>query len=272
MCSGEFDGKALELEAPIQISRQDLKSIIKKSDASTVIALDFPFSVPKSFLNFWVKTDCKVSFAQNMLDLWEAANRLRKTNQHIIDWCKEFIKLRKDTNQDPIEPKRAGDEHYTESLSPLNLRMSLMTIQGMRLLHDLWDECSCQVQPFNCPRRVGPKLLEVMPGSTLKALGLPYKIYKQGLTAYSDRRKIISALGNYNEVTLTNFSSYRDLCMFSDDCLDSIVSALTAALWLADVENELFIHPDAEELKLAVYEGWLYSMSRSSRNNKRTSK
>ena len=257
ICSGEFDGKALELEDLRQISRQELKAVIKKSDDATVIALDFPFAVPESFLKFWGNTDCEVSSAEKMPDLWKSTKRLKKTNRQIIDWCKEFINQRKKAKEDPVQPKRVCDESYPESLSPLNLRMSLMTIQGMRLLHDLWEEGSCRVLPLHCPKRSGPKLLEVMPGAVLKTLKLPYKTYKSGPSAFVNRRKILDKLPNRSPITITNLSSFRDHCMFSDDCLDAIVAALAASLWHS--HKEVFRHPDKYESELAQKEGWLYN-------------
>ena len=82
----------------------------------------------------------------------------------------------------------------------------------------------------------------------------------------------LSVIGTWNaEGMLAYLEEFRDLCISSHDCLDSVVAALAAALWATD--PTLFRLPDTGEglntgpaflaapLATLMVEGWLYAPS-----------
>ncbi len=115
-----------------------------------------------------------------------------------------------------------------------------------------------------------------MPGAALRAFKLPFKGYKKGRLAVELRRKILDRLGICSGVSVANLVRFNDECIGSDDCLDSVVAAVTACLWARD--QGLFRlpqdgpggaarrggapgppDPNGNELVTARLEGWLYA-------------
>ena len=258
IAEGTLQEVSLKLQEPRPILRRDLTEFLKKEDSNTIVAMDFPFSVPSSFVGYWHKSGKKLSKPSNMHDLWKAAGKLEMSNKELKEWCKEFVA---DMGE---EPKRVGDKLCPDSFSPfhsVNPDMIPMTFHGMKMLDALWRNNNCRVPPLNCSDRSGPVLLEVFPGDVLNSFNLPYKNYKNGLLAFNKRRKILSRLPYITPIKLPNFYAFREHCMFSDDCLDAIVAAVAAAIWekCPDLFNS---PPDVGDMNYVKVqrEGWLYSL------------
>ena len=253
-----LDGRNLTLRQCFPVSRDSLARMLESLPAGSVAALDFPFSVPLQFARHWMPE------ATSMTQLWNSAAAMDLA---------EFIKLRDDFVSQYGEPKRVIDLAHPEAYSCLhkvNPNMVPMTFRGMQMLAGLWP-AGCDVPPLPSQGAGGAVLLEVMPGAVLKALGLPYKGYKNGVRRVQLREAILDQLAQRSPVTVLNLEELREACSSSHDCLDAVVAALAAALWTTD--RSLFIQPntsggdgaDTVSLPDAVLkiEGWLYAPNRA---------
>ena len=100
-------------------------------------------------------------------------------------------------------------------------------------------------------------LLETMPGAALRDFGLPHKGYKKGKQVLEKREKILKELSHRSSVPLCNLSNFEASCLKSDDCLDSLVAAVVAALWHRKPELFQLKNNDIEEA--IQLEGRIYS-------------
>ena len=245
-------------------TRADLADLLASLPGESVAALDFPFSVPHDFARFWQPE------ALTMPDLWEAASKL--------DY-EEFLAMRDEFCSRRGEPLRRGDLYFPECYSCLhkfNPNMVPMTFRGMQMLHRLWN-AGCRVPPLEDSGRSGPLLLESMPGAVINALGLPHKGYKNGKRQSELRRRVLEGLERRSGVAVANLADFSELCMASHDCLDSVVAAVAAAMWVrepsgfrrpgedggnAPVNERRPASPavmDMPELDAARLEGWIYA-------------
>ena len=267
----ELKKGTLILESCNPVPRDRLTEQLKGLPHDAVAALDFPFSVPIAFSEYLERP------YNEMPDLWQFAAALGQ---------KEFIAQRNEFVKQIGELLRAGDLHVPGCYSCLhntNPNMVPMTFHGMKMLNTLWEQTECQVPPLEIPGRKGAVLLEVMPGAALKAFGLPDKGYKGGQTAFEDRQKILRELPKRSNVNAINLRDFSDEAMFTDDALDSMVAAVTAAKWALDESESDFkrpskhrtvadalakytgkreISPDIEHLTeeaAARREGWIYA-------------
>ena len=244
----------LRLESAEMTPRQEVTDLLTSVRRTTVAGIDFPFGLPRHFAEF-LTTRPLVT----MLDLWRAMSDLSLS---------DFISARDAYVRRFGEPKRAGDEaHFKESYSPLhkvNPNMLPMTYYGIRMLREVqWKNPeNCVVPPVpTLDIDMGQSLtvLETMPGAFLRSIGTIYKGYKkpQSTQLRDERRiKILDALENRAGVKILNLSQFRQECLASDDCLDSIIAAITAARWALDPST--FRHPDSSEFRAASLEGWIY--------------
>ena len=142
--------------------------------------------------------------------------------------------------------------------------MMAMTYEGIGLLHR-WQECDHErwyvpplLKPGNPDTTV--TLLELMPGGLLAKVGLPHRGYKGGSKEAADRRKEIlqklPSLSGLSKVSFDDPASAYLACRANDDCLDSVVAAVGAAMWAQDYTR--FHHPQPDELADAQLEGWIY--------------
>ncbi len=174
---GVLVGNTLTIENCRRIRRAALTAELSGLTGPAVVGMDFPFSVPVDFANFW----CPRRVAQEgiMPDVWATAARLR---------LGDFRTRRNDFAGRHGEPKRFCDP--PESFSCLhNTRPDMlpMTFRGMQMLNRLWQGITASpvmVPPLPQPNRPDEKepitLLEVMPGAVLNRLGLPFTGYKSG--------------------------------------------------------------------------------------------
>ena len=252
VAQGRLDATgSLMLESAWSIRREDLYHLLADIPAPAVAALDFPFGVPAQFAAFLSPRRPP----SDMPGLWEVIASIT---------ADEFIRERNRFVTQHGEPKRAGDRKYhPESYSPLhavNPNMLPMTYQGIRMLRRWHEERPHRWQvpplPFATSDDAAVTLLELMPGALLKSLGLPYKGYKRGRHSIQRRTQILDSLSRKSGVQLPNLETVRKDCLANDDCLDSVVAAVGAAMWTQDCAR--FRHPKPDELPDALLEGWIY--------------
>ena len=228
----------LELTDCRRVSRGQVANELEGSPGGTVASLDFPFSVPRDFAEFWMPQ------AQSMPELWAGAARMD---------FPAFMALRDAFVAVHGESKRVCDRAFPECYSCLhkvNPNMVPMTFRGMQMLDRLWS-WGCAVPPL-APQEAGkpgppapPVLLEAMPGAALKAMNLPYKGYKNGVNALALRQRILDGLPERSGLGMPNLDGFKEQCMVSHDCLDSVIAAVTAALWAR--QPDLFWRPEDSE-------------------------
>ena len=257
---GIFTENILTLESCQATPRAELAVLLESLPGTAVAALDFPFSIPKQFVEEWFTA------AKTMPDLWRAASAMKYS---------EFLALRDRFVIKNGEPFRRGDYYFPECYSCLhkaNPNMVPMTFRGMQMLHNLW-QVGCRVPPLPDEDRTGPVLLESMPGAVLRAFRLPFKGYKKGRSAPELRAQILDGLANNSKITISNLRDFTDKCLENDDCLDSVVASVAACLWARDKTQFRLPKsgpgdatmrggdpgPDENELTTARLEGWLYA-------------
>ena len=249
---GSLQGDTLFVQECRPLSRRETSNELETLGSNGVAALDFPFSVPVAFANYWAPG------ATSMPRLWDAAA--------VMD-LSQFTGLRDEFVAVHGEPKREIDLAHPESFSCLhkvNPNMLPMTFRGMQMLARLWP-LGFDVPPLP-PRNLGkPVLLEVMPGAVLRSFGLPFKGYKGGKRMMERRETIVEQLPSRSPVAVNASEAVWNLCLQNHDCLDSVVAALAAALWAT--RPGLFRQPtpwhqSAESTGLSpevAIEGWLYA-------------
>ena len=278
---GHLEGGGLEIIDCHPIRRNDLTKLLKDQPNDTVAAMDFPFSVPQEFAEYWQRTNSGIPRFKSMTQIWEVAKGMK-----LIDFetkCKSYANLKRIGEKHPL---RVGDLYSSKPMSCLNSRMAPMTFHGMQMLHWLWKS-GCRVPPLNGVGHKKATLLEVMPGAALKSFGLPagqpppdedYKKGKDHPVILANRRKILAKLADCSKVPLPNLAKFRDEYIYSDDALDSLVAATVAAQWAAkrhfhcpscnpttitSIDNKRAARASMDALampqvKAARLEGWIY--------------
>ena len=248
MASGHLEGRVLDLGDCRPVTRAQRAQLLLRLPQNSVAALDFPFSVPRDFAYFWQPG------AASMPDLWDAASKMDLA---------QFLDLRDEFVARWGETKRLCDTRFPECYSCLhkaNPNMVPMIFYGMKMLGPLWL-AGCVVPPLDSQRDGRAVLLEAMPGAALKALGRPYKGYKKGANALQLRRRILDELEERSTIRITNLPQFREVCLASDDALDSLVAIVTAASWATD--PAYFWQPSLQYPtkpdSIALLEGWLYA-------------
>jgi hypothetical protein len=248
MARGVADGPTLTLAECRPIYRAELTELLAAATVPTVAALDFPFSVPRSFARIWTPS------AEAMPDLWAAAGGME---------LEQFIALRDRFVAQQGEPRRLADTHFPECYSCLhqaNPNMVPMTFRGMQMLRRLWA-AGCGIPPLEGANRNQTVLLEAMPGAALKAFGLPYKGYKNGKRAGPLRQQILENLGAGSSVDIEGLPRFLERAGQEHDCLDAIVAAVVATLWAGD--PTIFRCPEPVQSPafdpVVMLEGWLYA-------------
>ena len=263
---GGLNGDVLELEQrdplpkTLPATHNKLKELIQGLPDDAVVALDFPFSVPRAFAD--ALTDAKdKSRATQMSDLWGIVAGME---YHIFNELRDcFVKQNG-------EIMRRGDSNFDGPISPLKTggpNMLPMTFYGMKMLHELWENSDYQIPPLPSAGRKGPKLLETMPGVVLRNLELPAVNYKKpnksnGGDPQAVRRIILNGLQPQSGVSLGNFDDIKTQCINDPDQLDSLVAAVCAAMWV--IGKWPFLTPrksttQTEEMDYAKIEGWIYA-------------
>ena len=264
---GVLRGSDLELEPcdalpkNLPCTHNKLKKLILDLRSDSVVALDFPFSVPWAFAD--ALTDAqKKDRAFQMPDLWGIVAEAE------MDYSR-FEKLRNSFVERHGEVMRRGDANFAGPYSPLhvvNPSMLKMTYHGMRILHQ-FRKAGCRIPPLPDIKCKGPILLETMPGVLLRTFGLPAVNYKtknksNDRDPEAVRRKILDGLESKSGVKLKNFDAIKSECIKNHDKLDSLVAAIGAAMWVINESQFLTPRksiPQTEELDYALLEGWIYA-------------
>lgn len=289
------EGNNLRLKSCEPIRRENLTRRLldlcnDASNTNAVVAMDFPFGVPDEFakerfglanketlkrFGFPDEEMPDLSEAQ-MPERWEAICKLGNLPAY-IKYIRTFLKKDGESARFRTLPRKWDKKQFdNKAFAPLAksspIDMFPMTFYGMKMLHELWTKTKCRVPPLDCPNRTGPELLETMPGVVLDALGLESKGYKtnKGINTLDNlktRKSIVEQLRETCSMELLNFKDYRDLCIFNDDALDSIVAAVVAALWACDKEKTLFHRPEDPKhsavLAAVKREGGIYAPKRT---------
>ena len=254
MAQGWLDGNILTIKSCCPISRRALTDELAGLTEPAVVAMDFPFSVPAEFAEFWQPD------ARQMPALWEAA-----AGMDIGAFTKQRDSFAKDRKSGKKEPKRPCDP--SEGISPLNIRMRSMTLAGMQMLHRLWRRF--EDGEINRPLRIPPlhpdpeqdsiTLLEVMPGASVRSL--VSENHRKGYKGDGDwvrwRLEILDELPDQAwkwGLRLPVINERTELCLANDDAMDAIIAAVTAALWKIRVPAET----DGSNCPRASLVGWMY--------------
>lgn len=219
------------------------------------VAMDFPFSVPRAFADALTDAEGEER-ATTMCDLWVIVTRERFGFERFLELRNDFVAQRG-------EILRRGDAAFAGPFSPLHAvrpNMLQMTFYGMRMLHHL-RQVGFRVPPLPDGECTGPVLLETMPGVLLRAFNLQAQGYKNR-NATNLRRHILNGLMARQDVALQIDRQFQAECINDDNCLDSLVAAVGAAMWVQNRAH--FLHPRAyvppdEEINAARLEGWIYA-------------
>ena len=230
------------------ILRDDLYELLQNASSSTVVALDFPFGLPRVFLeSLGIR-------ANTMAEVWARVANI--DFDRYKGKCKNF----------GHHPKRMCDRWYPASMSSLNSRLVPMTYRGIEMLHKLSEAYPNRwwVPPMDCGQDPVERvtLLEVMPGALLQSIGLDYatvKGYKAAAGSLDTREIVMNRLSNYAkaELEMPNLLDFRRSFRANDDCLDAAIAAVAAMLWARNPVQ--FRHPNVEEQANAQLEGCIYA-------------
>ena len=245
---GRFTDNQLVIESCEPVTREHLTTILGNSTVPTIASLDFPFSVPQEFSNFWCPE------ASNMTDLWYAAAKITIT---------DFLAMRDEFVKHHGEIKRFGDTFYPECYSCLhktNPNLVPMTFYGMQMLGKL-NGTDFSIPPLKTNLPYQTTLLEAMPGAGLRAMGLPFKGYKTGQQIPRKRKLILQGLAKHSGLNICNLGRFTDLGMANHDALDSLVALVISSLWAKDPTKFRCPPKDPSvDLKITInLEGWLYA-------------
>ena len=250
LCEGKVRSPGqVTIERVQPVLRNDLAEFLYCVPFGTVVALDFPFSLPKVFLD---SLDIRVP---DMKQVWPRIAEM------------PFAAYKKACSGFGRHPKRKGDNYYNVSLSALNTRLVPMTYRGIELLNNLNSTRAERwwVPPLNFGEPPDDRitLLEVMPGAFLWSIGFDHstvKGYKNAKDSLVTRNLVIDNLSEFAKranVNVANLDDFRKGFKASDDLLDCVVAALAAASWATS--KGLFLHPSSGELPDARLEGWIYA-------------
>lgn len=265
-CGRLDDAGSLTLDYSHPIRREDLYRLLAGIPPPAVVAVDFPFGVPKAFAKH-IRVDAQTakmtaSQTTEISAVWQKIHSMGKTK--FLKVAKEFT-----INIGNKRPKRTGDVHCPRNISPLHWSgpdMVTMTYEGVRLLRRWYakDNERWYVPPLAKP--VNPDatvtLLELMPGGFLERVGLRGTGYKDGKTAEecnkhaTQRMYILDNLAQRCCIGLNIPDSVRLACYANHDCLDSVIAAVGAAMWAQDCSR--FRAPTDAERADARLEGWIY--------------
>ncbi|PWU02841.1 MAG: hypothetical protein C5B53_01150 [Candidatus Melainabacteria bacterium] len=223
----------------------------------SVVGLDFPFSLPVSFLEH-----LKMKRQERGFQSWQ------EVAEYIaFSTFDDFIQ---DVGEFASEPKRTTDGSlHRVGVSPLhrgNPSMTQMTFHGIRMLATL-DPARFFVMPFQDPKDGSCAVLEVYPRETLYCLSLPDTGYKgSGQKPASKRSEIVSGLAR-----IRDNSCHKDLPRLSfpkniervilenDHALDAVVACYASAAW--KTAPHLYRDALASDDLNVLLEGWIYAPS-----------
>ncbi len=235
------EGGLLRIDRVLPMRREDLFHWLTTVTPPAVAAIDFPFGLPEQVVK---------GIHGDAIDM-----------SHV--WCKVSGMNLECLKSVGKNLKRSSDDRFPGSLAPLNIRMASMTYSGMNMLHKLHTDHPGRwyVPPLELIGEESDKvtLLEVMPGAVLERVGFQRVVakgYKNAKDAFANRDLIISELADKADLEFENFSAVCLGCRANDDCLDSVIALVAAALWTRC--RSQFDCPD-DNNELAKLEGWIYA-------------
>ena len=180
------------------------------------IGLDFPFSLPRSLMDF----ECWEEFVIRFATLFPDPESFRS-------WC--------NVRAGGKELKRLTDRVAKTPFSPYNLRLFRQTYWGIAgVLNPLLTHQKAVMLPMQAARAGVPWLLETCPASLLKRLGL-YAPYKgNGNRKYRERRHIIDSIAEHERITVSRGLKKLMLDDIGGDALDATLAAVAVARAVKD--------------------------------------
>ncbi len=235
------EGGRIRFDRVLPMRREDLFRFLTTVAPPAVAAIDFPFGLPEEVIK-------SIHFkATDMRQVWDKISAMNL--EHLMNVGGNL--------------KRTSDNRFPGSLAPLNVRIAGMTYTGMKLLYQLHADYPGRwyVPPLELAGKESDKvtLLEVMPGAVLERVGFTRAVakgYKNAKNAFANRDLIIRDLSEKSQIEFDNFEEIRLGCRANDDCLDSVIALVAAALWTRSQSQ--FDCPDDND-ELAKLEGWIYA-------------
>jgi len=262
-----------------------------QTNGAWLIGLDFPFSLPRPFIEILLKTDRVLSSgphpgSSSYFKAGSSANF--SASIAAVPWVEVAEQVSRVTYNElvalvqaakPImggEVKRQADNSTDpKAQSPLhqiNPGMLKMTWQGMQLLLALHQQ-GFSILPFTkgtgLNNSSAADVIEVYPAAVLKARGLPWRKYKgkdqeakqlrqfilSNLTDHSDKLRTVNRI-NSSQVKLELAPHLEQIALGSDDALDAVIAAVGAANACL---NPTQTAPPSHILPHTIaLEGWIY--------------
>jgi hypothetical protein len=207
-----------------------------RDQGSAAIGLDFPFGMPEEL----VDEDNWYDFVVNFPKRHQDADAFRMACQRASPGA---------------ELKRETDEINDTPFSPYNLRMYKQTYHGIAdVLAPLVREEEVCVLPMMEPEEGKPWLLEVCPGSTMRAQG--HKVSYKGTTQEhrAARTRILKNLQGSGTLTIRAQGVLSNVLRDGGgDALDAVISAFAATTTVIDEDKLLPGGLDGPEVEGHVY-------------------
>lgn len=254
---GTLTGAGLELTRLSKIGTHALSAEIGKLASLHSVGFDFPFSLPRDFLDYLADKAERPKFQE-----WQ------EVVEHLVfmplEQFQDYVHLFRK------ESKRFTDKSATvQGLSPLhraNPSMVQMTWHGMRTLASMNPE-KFAVQPFQDAVEGRCTVLEVYPRATLKCLGLPdtgYKVKdkKEKDKMQSVRHHLLQGLLSSRERVKHGIpklfipQKFEHFIVDSDNAFDAVVACYATAMHANDAS--LFADPLEGDNVDVLIEGWIY--------------
>jgi predicted nuclease with RNAse H fold len=250
-----------------------------QTNGAWLIGLDFPFSLPRPFIEILLKTNRVLNagssanfIASNAAVPWvEVAEQISQLTYNelvsLVQAAKPIMggEVKRQTDNS-TDPKAQSPLHQ------INPGMLKMTWQGMQLLLALHHQ-DFAILPFSkgigLNRSLAADVIEVYPAAILKALGLPWRKYKgkdqeakqlrqfilSNLLDPSDKLRTVNRI-NSGQVKLELAPHLEQIALDSDDALDAVIAAVGAAnAYLNPSQTAPPSHILPHTIAL---EGWIY--------------
>jgi hypothetical protein len=178
------------------------------NERDAIIGMDFPFGLPKNL----VKTETWDEFVLTFNERFPSADA--------------FMKLCH-SDAGGKELKRETDVKTKTPFSCYNLRLFKQTYFGIGdVLEPLVAKGSVSVLPMQQPDKSKPWVVEICPGSTLKALNLYIRYKGKKEEHKANRNRILNVLQEQGSVVLNN-EQFRNMALDDKggDALDSLIAA-----------------------------------------------
>jgi Protein of unknown function (DUF429) len=245
-----------------KIGAHILAKTLSENAQLKAIGVNCPFSLPVDFIQYLAAKRTRPDYQS-----WQEL-----VQDLVFMNFEEFMQIAKEFKK---EPKRFTDEHcIVPALSPMhrtNPQMIQLVFHCMRMLAML-DPARFSSRPLQDPVPLGCSMLEINPRATLHVFGITETGYKNQEKADQDRMQatrtnMLKALLTLREKKGISFQNYPRLSMVkrwekqyveSDQALDSLIAAYTAAAWM--VAPQLFDDPLSSDNLDVLFEGWTYTL------------